>query len=105
VARQYLIARMAPSHPAVATLPHAIRSPLNPNSLWTALKHLAGWFNHLSAYYLTDAGVASLTEVTQDHCDTRAVPARDRSSITSRQTTSGRVSCRANARIRSAVQS
>ena len=70
MARQYLIARMAPSHPAVATLPHAIRSPLNPNSLWTALKHLAGWFNHLSAYYLTDAGVASLTEVTQDHCDT-----------------------------------
>ena len=28
-ARQYLIARMAPSHPAVATLPHAVRSPLN----------------------------------------------------------------------------
>ena len=65
VARQYLIARMAPSHPAVATLPHAIRSPLNPNSLWTALKHLTGWFNHL-----TDAGVASLAEVTQAHCDT-----------------------------------
>jgi len=64
VARQYLIARMAPGHPAVATLPHAIRSPLNPNSLWTALKHLTGWFNHL-----TDAGVASLTEVTQAHCD------------------------------------
>jgi hypothetical protein len=65
VARQYLMARMAPSHPAVATLPHAIRSPLNPNSLWTALKHLTGWFN-----YLTEAGVASLTEVTQSHCDT-----------------------------------
>ena len=48
VARQYLIARMAPGHPAVATLPHAIRSPLNPNSLWTALKHLTGWFNHLT---------------------------------------------------------
>jgi len=64
VARQYLLARMAPGHPAIATLPHAIRSPLNPNSLWTALKHLAGWFNHL-----TDAGVDSLTEVTQAHCD------------------------------------
>ncbi len=64
VARQYLLARMAPGHPAIATLPHAIRSPLNPNSLWPALKHLAGWFNHL-----TDAGVDSLTEVTQAHCD------------------------------------
>ncbi|MEO8521113.1 MAG: integrase [Acidobacteriota bacterium] len=64
VGRQYLLARMAPSHPAVATLPHAIRSPLNPNSLWIVLKHLSVWFNHL-----TDAGVASLAEVTQAHCD------------------------------------
>ncbi|GAA2179991.1 integrase [Brooklawnia cerclae] len=63
-ARQYLLARMVPGHPTIATLPHAIRSPLNPNSLWTALKHLAGWFN-----YLTAAGVHSLTEVTQAHCD------------------------------------
>lgn len=64
VARSYLMARMAPSHPAVATLPHAIRSPLNPNSLWAVLKHLTGWFN-----YLTDAGVTSLAEVTQAHCE------------------------------------
>lgn len=64
VARQYLLARMAPGHPAVATLPHALRSPLNPNSLWTALKHLTVWFN-----YLTDVGVASLTDVSQTHCD------------------------------------
>lgn len=64
VARQYLLARMAPDHPTVATLPHALRSPLNPNSLWTALKHLIVWFN-----YLTDVGVASLTEIAQAHCD------------------------------------
>ncbi len=64
VARTYLMARMVPSHPAVATLPHAIRSPLNPNSLWAVLKHLTGWFNHL-----TCAGVTSLAEVTQAHCE------------------------------------
>ena len=64
VARQYVMARIAPGHPAVATLPHAIRTPLNPNTLWAALKHLTDWFN-----YLTDAGVASLAEVTQAHCD------------------------------------
>lgn len=29
-ARQYLLARMVPGHPTIATLPHAIRSPLNP---------------------------------------------------------------------------
>ncbi len=64
VARQYLLARMAPGHLAVATLPRALRSPLNPNSLWLTLKHLAAWFN-----YLTDIDVASLTDVTQAHCD------------------------------------
>ena len=64
VAREYLMARLAPGHPAVATLPRAMRTPLNPNSLWTALKHLTRWFN-----YLTGAGVASLANVTQAHCD------------------------------------
>ncbi len=64
VARQYLLARMAPGHLAVATLPRALRSPLNPNSLWLTLKHLAAWFN-----YLTDVGVSSLTDVTQADCD------------------------------------
>jgi hypothetical protein len=41
-----------------------MRTPLNPNSLWTALKHLTRWFN-----YLTGAGVASVAKVTQAHCD------------------------------------
>ncbi len=44
VAREYLLARLAPLHPTVATLPHAFRTPLNPNSLWSELKHLTGWF-------------------------------------------------------------
>lgn len=64
VAREYLLARLAPLHPAVATLSHAFRTPLNPNSLWSEIKHLTGWFN-----YLTSAGVGSLVEVDQQHCD------------------------------------
>jgi hypothetical protein len=65
VAREYLLARLAPLHPAVATLPHAFRTPLNPHSLWGELRHLTVWFNHL-----TRAGVASLSEVDQRRCDT-----------------------------------
>ncbi|MFG2979552.1 integrase [Streptomyces sp. NPDC048331] len=64
VAREYLMARLAPLHPAVATLPQAFRAPLNPSSLWHELKHLALWFNHL-----TTVGVSSLTQVRQHHCD------------------------------------
>lgn len=65
VAREYLLARLAPRQPTVATLAHAFRTPLNPHSLWSELKHLTGWCNHL-----TSVGVASLTEVDQRHCDT-----------------------------------
>lgn len=64
VAREYLMARMAPLHPDVATLPQAFRFPLNPNSLWSELKHLALWFNHL-----TEVGITSLSQVGQHHCD------------------------------------
>nr|WP_168487884.1 integrase [Streptomyces sp. RLB1-33]QIY68508.1 integrase [Streptomyces sp. RLB1-33] len=64
VAREYLMARMAPLHPDVAVLPQAFRTPLNPNSLWSELKHLALWFNHL-----TVVGVTSLSQVRQHHCD------------------------------------
>ncbi|MFF8995498.1 integrase, partial [Streptomyces sp. NPDC014983] len=64
VAREYLMARLAPLHPDVATLPRAFRVPLNPNSLWSELKHLALWFNHL-----TSVGVTSLSQVRQHHCD------------------------------------
>ena len=64
VAREYLMARLAPLHPDVATLPRAFRVPLNPNSLWKELKHLALWFNHLNA-----AGVTALEQVRQHHCD------------------------------------
>ncbi len=65
VAREYLLARIAPRHPAVATLPRAFRAPLNPTSLWGELTHLARWFDHLH-----HAGLVSLAEVGQEHCDT-----------------------------------
>lgn len=63
-AREYLMARLAPRHPAVATLPHAFRTPLNPHSLWTELRLLGDWFN-----YLTGIGISSLDQVAQRHCD------------------------------------
>jgi hypothetical protein len=65
VAREYLLARIAPRHPAVATLPGAFRAPFNPTSLWGELNHLARWFDHLH-----HAGLVSLAEVGQEHCDT-----------------------------------
>ena len=64
VAREYLMARLAPRHPAVATLPHAFRTPINPHSLWAELHQLRDWFN-----YLTDIGISSLADVAQGHCD------------------------------------
>ena len=64
VARQYIFARIAPHLPAVATLPQAFRTPLNPHSLWNELKHLSAWFN-----FLTGAGIVSLRQVTQADCD------------------------------------
>lgn len=64
VAREYLMARLAPRHPGVATLPAALRTPMNPHSLWSELKHLSSWFNHLSA-----VGVTSLAQVEQRHAE------------------------------------
>ena len=65
MAKEYLLARIAPRHPAVATLPQAFRTPLNPHSLWGELARLTGWFNHL-----TSAGVTTLDQVEQRHCET-----------------------------------
>lgn len=64
VAKEYLFARLAPRHEQVAVLPHAYRVPL---TLWSCSRRLAEtvrWLNWLSAQQ-----VASLGEVTQDHCD------------------------------------
>ncbi|HET8658822.1 MAG TPA: hypothetical protein VFM55_07460 [Micromonosporaceae bacterium] len=64
VAKEYLFARLAPRHEQVAVLPHAYRVPL---TLWSCSRRLAEtvrWLNWLGAQQ-----VASLGEVTQDHCD------------------------------------
>ena len=63
VAREYLMARHAPRYPAVATLPQALRTPINPHSLWTDLHHLADWFN-----YHTSLGMSPPADVAQGHC-------------------------------------
>jgi hypothetical protein len=63
VAREYLMARLAPRHPAVATLPQAFRAPISQHSLWADLHLLADWFNHL-----TDLGISCLEDVAQRHC-------------------------------------
>src|SRR6266851_1011543 len=64
VAREYLMARLAPRHPAVATLPGAFRIALNPHTLWRELDAMTDWFN-----FLTANGVTSLRDVDQRHCD------------------------------------
>jgi hypothetical protein len=63
-AKEYLFARLAPGHPAIAVLPGAFRVPL---TLATCAKRLAEtirWMNWLTAQH-----VPSLGDVTQDHCD------------------------------------
>jgi len=64
VAREYILARLAPTHPDVVVLPRAYRAPLSPSSLLLHVTRLTSWFN-----FLSDNGVSSLREVTQDHCD------------------------------------
>ncbi|MFF4329907.1 integrase [Streptomyces sp. NPDC001591] len=64
VARAYLMARILPTHPDVAVLPHAYRTPLALPTLRHEVNRLTAWFNHLTA-----AGINSLSLVRQPHCD------------------------------------
>lgn len=63
VAQEYLFARLAPGHEAVRELPHAFRYPIAIKTCHNHLTNLAEWFN-----WLTERGVTSLSEVTQEHC-------------------------------------
>ncbi|WP_205327622.1 hypothetical protein [Glycomyces sp. YM15] len=65
VAREYFMSRLAPLHPAVAVLPRAFRTPLDPTSAYHLLRPLTAWFA-----YLTSEGVTTLYQVSQTHCDT-----------------------------------
>ncbi|MEN8656159.1 site-specific integrase [Streptomyces sp. 21So2-11] len=63
VAKELILAQWAPTHPAVAQLPMAYRTP---RALATASRLRPVLFDWLN--WLTQQGIASLGEVTQDHC-------------------------------------
>jgi integrase len=64
VAKEYIYARLAPADPVVAVLPGAYRVPLTLASCGNRLAEAANWLN-----WLTRQQIASLEEITQDHCD------------------------------------
>ena len=64
VAKEYLLARLAPRLGQVSVLAHAYRIPLSITSCHHRLRVLTSWLN-----WLTAQGIGSLAEVTQDDCD------------------------------------
>ena len=73
VAKEYIYARLAPADPVAAVLPGACRVPLTLKSCRTRLAETAGWLN-----WLTSQRIASLGQVTQDHCDRYLIGRRRR---------------------------
>ena len=63
-AKELLFALLAPQHRAVAALPHAYRVPLAIPTCRERLASVTSWLN-----WLTGQGIASLAQVTQQHCD------------------------------------
>ncbi len=64
VAKEYIIAMMAPEHEAVRILPYAYRIPRTLQTCAERLEYSHGWFN-----WLTEQGNTSLAEITQHTCD------------------------------------
>lgn len=64
VAKEVLLAMLAPQHERVLQLPRAFRIPRSPRTCYRFLQRLTEWFA-----WLTAAGIRSLLEVGQDHCD------------------------------------
>ncbi|HEX5116018.1 MAG TPA: hypothetical protein VFW65_12540 [Pseudonocardiaceae bacterium] len=64
VAKDYVIALLAPEHPAVREVPRAYRSARGISTCHQRLFHLRRWFT-----WLTGEGVVELAEVEQRHCD------------------------------------
>ncbi|MEV6048341.1 site-specific integrase, partial [Streptomyces xanthochromogenes] len=64
VAKEYLLALMAPEHEQVSVLADAYRLPKTLITCQQRLEWLTRWVN-----WLTEQGVTSLSEVTQEHCD------------------------------------
>ncbi|MFE6692246.1 site-specific integrase [Streptomyces sp. NPDC057743] len=63
VAKELMIAYCAPTHPAVAQLPRAYRTPRALATTCRIRDLLFPWLN-----WLTSQGITSLHEVTQEHC-------------------------------------
>jgi hypothetical protein len=64
VAKEQVIAMVAPHHEAVAQLPRAYRTPLHLLSVFGRLAELTRFLN-----WLTDHGIGSLGELDGDHCE------------------------------------
>ncbi len=63
VAKELIVALLAPRHRAVAILPRALRTPLHLRTCAGRLAELTSWFNWLAAQ-----GVTALREVRDHHC-------------------------------------
>src|SRR5664280_2144536 len=63
VARELILALLAPRHPAVAPLPRTARTPLHVRTAKGRLDEVTRWLN-----WLTQRGVARLAEVDDDCC-------------------------------------
>ena len=63
VAKELMLALLAPRHPAVATLPRAYRTPLHLSTCHLRLGELTRWLN-----WLTGRGVTDLSQVSDAHC-------------------------------------
>jgi hypothetical protein len=63
VAKELMLALLAPRHPAVATLPRAYRTPLHLSTCHLRLGELTRWLN-----WLTGRGVTDLSQVSDEHC-------------------------------------
>lgn len=63
VAKELILALLAPRHGAVAPLPHAYRTPLHLRTVCLRLAELARWHN-----WLTQRGIVNLVEVDNQCC-------------------------------------
>jgi len=63
VAKELILAMMAPRHEAVALLPRAYRNPIHVNTASGRLAELTRWFN-----WLTNHGISTLSQVDDDLC-------------------------------------
>jgi hypothetical protein len=64
VAKELVLALLAPRHVAVSVLPRALRTPLHLRTCGARLAELTSWLN-----WLTARGVVSLGEVRDSHCE------------------------------------